>query len=119
MIPRSDVFDLVIASGAKAQSCNGGFTIEEVFATSIGHKVRGDARSLGFFFSTKKVMEVFGFEANFGAGMGRVLGVILRLKVGVSIKKCAEISMASLRGNLACVHAKVHTHDGVETERRV
>ena len=64
-------------------------------------------------------MEVFGFEANFGAGVSGILGVILLLKVGVSIEKCTEISMASLRGNLACVHAKVHTHDGVETERRV
>ena len=51
--------------------------------------------------------------------MSGILGVILRLKVGVSIKKCTEISMASLRGNLACVHAKVCTHDGVETESGV
>ena len=51
--------------------------------------------------------------------MGGILGMVLLLKVGVCIKKCAEISMASLGGNLACVHAKVCTHDGIQTEGRV
>jgi hypothetical protein len=45
--------------------------------------------------------------------------VILLLKGGVSIEKCAEISMASLRTGLTIVHAKVCTHDGVETKSGV
>ena len=58
-------------------------------------------------------------EADFGAGVSGILGVILRLKVGVCIEKCAEVSMASLRGNLARVHAEVCTHEGVETKSGV
>ena len=45
--------------------------------------------------------------------------MILLLKVGVCIEECAEISMASLGGSFALAHAKVSTHDGVETESGV
>ena len=64
-------------------------------------------------------MEVFGFEANFSAGVLGELGVILRLKIGICIKKCAEISMSGLTYGLTIIHAEVCTHDSVETKSGV
>ena len=64
-------------------------------------------------------MEVFGRKTDLGAGVSRKLTMVFFLEGRLGVNEGSEISMASLRGNFACVHAEVHTHDGVETESGV
>ena len=90
------MFDLFLGGGAKAQSCNGGFTVEEVCTTRVGHEICRNARSLGFFFCTKKLIEVFSCQTDFGAGRGRKIYMVFCLSGGVCLNKCAKICMASL-----------------------
>ena len=101
------MFNLVLGSGAKAQSCNGRFTVEKVFATRIGHKIGRNTRSLGFFFCTKKVMKVFGSKTDLGAGVSGKLIMVFFLEGRLGSDECTEIGVASLTTLLACVHAKV------------
>lgn len=101
------MFDLVLGSGAKAQSCDGRLTIEKVLATRIGYEIGRNTRCFGFFFGTKEGVKILGTETDFGAGVSRKLTMICFLEVRLGVNKCTEVGMASLRRNLASVHAKV------------
>ena len=52
-------------------------------------------------------MEILGPKTNLGAGVSGELTMIFFLEGRLGVDKRTEVSMTSLRGNLACVHAKV------------
>lgn len=108
------VFDLSLGRRTNTEGGDGWFTIEKIGTARIRYKIDRHTSSFTFFFSTKKLVEIFGCETNLRAGRGRELRMIFGLKVFAGVNKRTEIGVASLGSGFSCIHAKVSTHEGVK-----
>ena len=91
--------------------------IEEIGAAGIRDERTRDSSGLGFGLRAKQSVEVFGLETDLSAW--KVLDVIsqkLRIQF-LATKEGADVSMASLRCNLAWGHPQIDTHHGIKPKR--
>lgn len=113
---------LIPCRGSDAQSRNDGEATEEVRAARVDDAEHRQTGVTGFVLGTKQSFGGFDAKTDLGPrGMREVLVVSRQYRRVRRLREegGTDVSVTSLAGNLAGVHAEITTHEGVESQRRV